>query len=340
MTFKKREYSRMIRLKSRLFSQRARRSGEFNGTRWGIRLHEDYRSENLEPGIRDEALEYFKDRAIVWHDGEDDKPSNHLCRSQSSCVNFWFPFIRAPDQLSTVLCGLGYDVDEVLAIYADPALRDGSSPFVAFEWIGEKNYLEERWLGKVASDDDRTRGANFTSLDFLLRFRRSDGLIQIVAGEWKYTESYNKATDKRFSSAGTDRLDDIYRKHVEHPCCQIRGDVNLESLFLDPFDQLMRQQLLCTAMERCGEMEADVVSMLHVAPRANRELMKQVTSEELSAVGSDIHQIWEALTQPSRFKGVATEDLIQLVCANAPSTKTQEYLALRYGGMAIWPRLN
>ena len=107
-----------------------------------------------------------------------------------------------------------------------------------------------------------------------------------------------------------------------------------ESLFFDPFDQLMRQQLLCTAMERCGEMEADLVTLLHVAPRADRELMSRVTSEALEDVGSDIHAIWDALTLPGRFKGAATEDLLPLACANAPTTQTREYLELRYGGMA------
>lgn len=54
----------------------------------------------------------------------------------------------------------------------------------------------------------------------------------------------------------------------------------------------------------------------------------------LEGVGSDIHAIWDALTRPGRFVGAATEDLLPLVCANAPTTQTREYLELRYGGMA------
>ena len=81
------------------------------------------------------------------------------------------------------------------------------------------------------------------------------------------------------------------------------------------------------------EMEADVVTLLHVALRANRELMSRVTSEALEDVGSDIHAIWDALTLPGPFKGAATEDLLPLVCANAPTTQTREYLEIRYGGM-------
>ncbi|MXY06038.1 MAG: hypothetical protein F4171_00950 [Gammaproteobacteria bacterium] len=334
VTFRDREKRRLIPLKPRLFSEGARRNGMYRGARREFCLHEDFGAENLEVGIRDAAIAYFKDREIGWHDGKGKGPSNHLCCSQSCCVNFWFPFVQAPDQLGAVLRGLGYDVDKMLNVDVDCTLQDGTYPYVAFEWIGKRNYLNELLRGKKAPDDSRTRGANFTSLDFCMRFRRSDGQIQVVAGEWKYTEHYAKGADLRFSRSKTDRLDRIYRQHLVKPDCQVMGDVPQEALFFDPFDQLMRQQLLCTAMEREREMDADVVSLLHVAPKANRELMGRVTSKELESVGSDIHAVWGALTLPDRFKGVATEDLLPLVCANAPTSRTREYLELRYRGMA------
>ena len=255
---------RLAPLKRRQFSQEACRSGMYRGARREFCLYEDFSAENVETGIRDAALAYFKDRGIGWHDSKGNGPSNHLCCSQTCCVNFWFPFIQAPNELGAVLRGLGYDVAEMLPLYGDQPLPDGSLPFVAFEWIGKRNYLGERRRGKVAADEDRTRGASFTSLDFCVRFRRSDGRIQLVAGEWKYTERYGKDSDLRYSRAGTDRLC-IYREHLERPDCQVAGNVSFESLFFDPFYQLMRQQLLCTAMERCGEMEAEIVSLLHTA---------------------------------------------------------------------------
>ena len=305
----------------------------YRGTRREFCLHEDFSAENIEARVRDTALTYFDDRQIGWHQSKGGGPSNHLCCSQSCCVNFWCPFIQAPNELRTVLRGLGYDAAEVLPVNGDLRLPDASLPFVAFEWIGRRNYLGELGRGgAVAADEDRTRGAGFTSLDFCVRFRRSDGRIQLVAGEWKYTECYRKDS-KRYSSKKTDRLDRIYRKHLERPDCQIAGNVSFESLFYDPFDQLMRQQLLCTAMERCGEMEAEVVSLLHVAPRANRELMTHVTSTALDGMGSDIHDIWGALVRPGRFRGVFTEDLLPLVLANAPASWSGEYLQMRYGAM-------
>ena len=119
-----------------------------------------------------------------------------------------------------MLLGLGFDVAEMLAFDLDRA-RSGENPaYVAFEWIGERNYLREGRGGNVAEDDARTRGHHFTSLDFAFRFRRSDGLIQIVAGEWKHTERYTNEKNMRFSDNGTDRLK-TYKRPLEAADCQI-----------------------------------------------------------------------------------------------------------------------
>ena len=109
--------------------------------------------------IREDALRYFAQREIRWHDGIDGAPSNHLCCSQSCCVNFLLPFVRAPKELAAVLRKIGYDVEEVLAFTEDEPLDDGAPPYMAFEWIGTKNYLGEHRRGRVAPDHERTRGA-------------------------------------------------------------------------------------------------------------------------------------------------------------------------------------
>ena len=157
-----------------------------------------------------------RDRLARRNDGA---PSNHLCCSQSCCVNFWFPFVRAPHELAAVLRKIGYDVGEVLPFTEDESLDDGAPPYVAFEWTGARNYLGEHTRGRVGSGHERTRGAGFTSLDFAIRFRCGDGRIQILAGEWKYTEAY-ASKSKRYTRK-TDRLDQIYRPHLEHLDCQI-----------------------------------------------------------------------------------------------------------------------
>ena len=333
MTFRDREKKRLEPLKQRLFSANACMRGMYRGKRRTFCLHEDYSSENIEPGIRERALEYFVERNIGWHDGKGRGPSNHLCCSQSCCVNFWFPFATAPKQLTAVLRRLGYDVAEALPVEADCAPTDGGQTFVAFEWIGERNYLGELSRGEVAPDEGRTRGAGFTSLDFLVRFRRNDGRVQLVGGEWKYTEHYTRGVSLQFSRARRDRLKDIYGSHFNHSGCQIVGTVEREALFYDPFDQLMRQQLLCSAMQEFGEMGAEVVSLLHVAPRANSELMNRVTSPGLEGLGNDIHETWSSVVEPGCFKGVAVEDLLPLVRVNAPAPDTATYLKARFGTM-------
>ena len=148
MTFRDREKKRLEPLKSQLFSEDACASGMYRGKRRSFCLHEAHAPENIHLGVRDAALEYFDERGIGWHDGKGKGPSNHLCCSQSCCVNFWFPFVRAPLELAAVLRGLGYDVAEMLPVETDCALADGTRPFVAFEWIrAELPGGTESWEG-------------------------------------------------------------------------------------------------------------------------------------------------------------------------------------------------
>jgi hypothetical protein len=341
MSFRDREKKRLLPLKPKLFSPKAGSPGEYKGKTYDFCLQDDRSSENLHASIRDEAIAYFAARGIPWHDGKrankpKDRPSNHLCCSQSACVNFWFPFVREPKALGGVLRALGYDVAEVLPFDLDGVLPNGGVPYVAFEWIGEKNYLRELTHGKVAPDQPRQRGAGFTSLDFAIRFRYGNKRIHIVAGEWKYTEMYPEGQDKRVSKSNTDRLEQVYRQSLSRPGCQIRlgKSVSPEALFFDPFDQLMRQQLLATAMEKNHEMSADIVSLLHVAPKANTELMNRITSPALAGLGGDIHSIWEGLVEKDRFRGVYVEDLLKVVAAQLPGGTWAKDMQLRYGGMA------
>ena len=335
MGFREREKKRLVPLKEDLFSAEACEAGIYGREQYDFCLRDDCASENLHGRIREDALRYFEKRNIPWHDGIGGGPSNHLCCSQSACVNFWFPFGQAPEALTAVLRELGYDVAEMLPFEADTMPPDGENRYAAFEWIGMRNYLKEHIRGRKAEDAERQRGQNFTSLDFAFRFRRSDGLIQIVAGEWKYTERYANERCIQRSRSGTDRLEKIYAPALDRSDCQIvLKELRREALFFDPFDQLMRQQLLCSAMERHGEMGADVVSLLHIAPAANRDFMGRVTSPELRLVGGDVHEIWGALVEPGRFMGVHVEDLVPVVCRNGPDPGWAAYMRLRYGGMA------
>ncbi len=260
-------------------------------------LPTDLAEENLFPPIRELALRYFDRHAIKWHDGQEGKPSNHLCDSQVCCVNFLFPFADRPAALSRLLCLVFPSIRRMLPI------EDGG--YVAFEWIGEENYLGER----VPVSGRRTRGANCTSADCAVMFERADGKRQIVLIEWKYTESYS-GTSLAVSDSGTDRTA-IYRHLLDRLDCPLCKELlpGFDSLFFEPFYQFMRQQFLAHEMERAAEMEADVVSLLHIAPRHNVDFQK-VTSPQLAHLGSTSTSVWGKLVDAEgRFLSVTTEEL-------------------------------
>jgi hypothetical protein len=93
--------------------------------------------------------------------------------------------------------------------------------------------------------------------------------VQIVLVEWRYTERYS-SKNIRFSGRKTDRLS-IYEPHLSRADSSFAGSpASAEDLFFDPFDQFMRLHLLAAAMEREGEMDVEVVTVLHLVPGANR----------------------------------------------------------------------
>jgi hypothetical protein len=93
-----------------------------------------------------------------------------------------------PALLKAVFSDIYPNMEEVLLFYEDGFMPDNTPVYMAFEWIGKESsdYLGEHAIKK----GPHTRGANFTSADFAFRFKRKDGNIEIVLGEWKYTEEY------------------------------------------------------------------------------------------------------------------------------------------------------
>ena len=168
----------------------------------------DLSLENLYPGIREDALAYFTRNKIKWHHAIDGRPSNHLCRSQVACVNFLFPLAANPSALKQVLSTVVPDAREISPI------EDGQ--YVSFEYIGEHNYLGERMPGRAT----RSRGANATSADAAVLYRKADGSTHLCLIEWKYTEAYGPGY-LRYSDSGTDRFR-IYAAHLESPTSPIR----------------------------------------------------------------------------------------------------------------------
>jgi hypothetical protein len=300
---------------SAYFSEPARMDGAYHNRPYAFVLPTANKGENLYAPIRQTALAYFTKHGIHWH------ALNHLCSSQVCCINFLFPFMDQPDALADLLRPIFPSLRRMLPL-------ETPDQYVAFEWIGAENYLGER----MRQEGKRTRGAHFTSADGMVMFEREDGKRQIVLIEWKYTESYS-SSDKKLSIRGTDRSL-IYAHLYDRDDCPLDKTKlpHYDALFYEPFYQFMRQQFLAQEMEQAHELDADVVSLLHIAPAHNHEFMA-VTSPDLRGLGSSVTEVWKRLVKSSdRFASVSTETLFGQFPAHLyPQLNTWwDYLNTRY----------
>ncbi len=270
---------------TKIFSETVKVPGLYKGKLRPFCLPQNYSEENLFQGIRKSAKDYFSHFEIKWHDAIKGEPSNHMCDSQVCCINFLYPFMDQPDALKDLLKPIFPDIGKVLNMGSE----DG---YITFEWVGLENYLGE----KIRGNRKRPRGAIFTSTDAAVRFERLDGTIQIVLIEWKYTEAYF-STPLMKAKSGTDRTkiyEPLYLKD-DCPLDKILID-DFSCLFYEPFYQLMRQQLLAHEMEKAGELGASKVSVLHLAPGANKDF-KRVTSPGLKQFGDSAVGVWKGLVK-------------------------------------------
>ncbi len=335
MTFRDSEKKRYKRLKWKIFSPGGCRPGTFRDIERDFCLFDKNRRENLQRLVRDEAIEYFRKREIPWHNGFPDRngnparhPSNHLCCSQCACVNALWPMTYNPNLLASVFNPFFPELDQILPFDADLPLPDGNKPYLAFEWIGTKNYLKEISWG--------IRGALGTSTDFAFRFRRFDGKVQMVLGEWKYTESYSRKLPAQENISKTQLR--IYQKAFDRWQNDHSGLPPYHTFFIEPFYQLMRLTLLAREMENAylsgdGEMDSDIVSVAIVVPKANEEYRRSITSPELANYGRDVIAIWKKIATPERFVPIESEKLLTLINELAPKNLQpwSEYLIKRYG---------
>lgn len=302
----------------------ARSHGLYKGHSYTFCLPREYAEENLYHEIRQPIMAYFARNEIKWHDGQNGKPSNHLCDSQVSCANFLFPFYDKPAALAALLRPIFPDLQEMLPI------EDGQ--YVAFEWIGQDDYLGERKYRKVK----RTRGANYTSPDAAVMFQRVDGHRQIVLIEWKYTETYY-STPFRIAPSGRDRTK-IYEHLYLADDCPLSKELipSFDSLFYEPFYQFMRQQFLAHQMEKAKELGANRVVLLHLSPAQNKAF-KRVTSPTLQSIVGSATEVWQQLVKkPDSFIAAHTETVFnQFQIDQFPELSGWwQYIGTRYNWVA------
>ncbi len=330
------EKKRYEKLKPLLFSVGAQAAGTYRNAGRPFCLADGCSAENLHESLRKDAVDYFRACAIPWHDGlleELNKeqprslPSNHLCCSQTACVNALAPMMRDPKLLRSVFSIFLPELAEPLPMDRDQLLPDGTRPYLSFEWIGTQPYLSEGNRG--------TRGANATSAYFAFRFRRYDRRIHLVLGEWKYTESYGA---KASPAPGDAKRQSNYRDDFAKWSANRSGLPPYEAFFVDPFYQLMRLTLLARAMQDArrsgdGEMNAHVVSVVHVSPDANRQFAETFTAPVFRPFGRTVTQAWNHVVADGSFKPISSEGLLTAIeaCANDEHASWARWLLTRYG---------
>lgn len=194
----------------------------------------EYAGHNLLPAIRSEALDLFRTHKIAWHKGADGGPTTHLLSSQVQCVNAMGHLFRDEDRVRRAFGGV-VEIGEIVPIEDDR--------LVTFEYVGPQGFsgLEEGRL---------SRGANCTSVDAAFQHRGADDRLELVLVEWKYAERYSARSSSDSSRAGDVTRARRYLPLVVAPGSPVRDDVlTIADLMSEPFYQLMRQQLLASALE-------------------------------------------------------------------------------------------
>lgn len=279
--------------------------------------------------IRKPLLSYFAAEDIAWHEeGATDYgardlpgPSPNLMDSQIACLNFWWGLAHAgPDSLLSVVQQL---VPEAVTVV--PPRDHPGAVLLEPEWIGLENYLGER--GKK-----RRRGAYATSADLLVVYEDDPGRRHGILLESKFSETYS-GKSLRYSKRGTDRAA-VYRPAWSATTCPIRADagVDLGDVMFDPFDQLMRLQLLAAAMETAHELRMESVRVAWVAPSANLELWERITAPALVARGTRVPEVWRGLLRdPDRFLFASYEALFEAASSRPGAAEWVGWQRERYG---------
>jgi hypothetical protein len=288
---------------------------------------------NLLPEARATALERFATAKIGWHRGTNGMPSNHLLSSQVQCVNTLAPLVDRPAAIKQIFGGV-LPIAEVLPFGAaldDPHALDDH---VVFTWVGLVDHLGE-WRGGPAA-----RGAGHTGADAAFRYRTPDGATELALVVWKYHEQYQGHELGGGPHAAALRAA-RYRPVWDDPAGPLRRDrIPYTDLFVEPFYQLMRLQMLAWRMERAGELGASAVRLVVVAPAANLALAEswsRPTHRMVEHAGlTPPATVWETwrlvLADADRF---AVVDSATLVTPEAPTSAEWRD---RYGHLAAPPR--
>lgn len=304
------------RLTAQELPAEARQEGVYRGRPRRFCLPETHAARNLLDGVREDAITYFAEHKVAWHKGIAGGPTNHLLSSQVQCVNALGAGLKSAAPVTKILNALGLDAAEVL-----PAESDENG-FVAFEWVGAKDYLNER--GGAAGQ----RGAHQTSADAFVRFRTSAGTEEAALIEWKYVEKYSHGPLSGGSKSNAIRIK-RYGAALSAPDGPIElGSRTIEDLLVEPVYQLMRLSLLAHALEWDPDDAATRVHLIYAAPWGNTALMARAP-KSLAEPGTSLLDAWRPLLRDlHRFHYLDTSRLVTDELVSDAFSERYAHLAL------------
>lgn len=279
---------------------------------------------NLAPDIRDAAKALFDHedsrQRIQWH-----RYAGHGCSSQACCVNFLMPLAQDPPTLAE---WVDYVTGTSGARIEPIEHRNGAEQLIAFEWVPDIDYLNEGdKLGNLS------RGANSTSLDAAIRYRLGNE-TRLLLIEWKYTESYGNTRSKQERSGDGTRKS-RYANIWKRPHGPMRADIRssgleLEDLFLNPWYQLLRQQMLAYHVENDPLGDYDHVQLLHLSPAKNLALQRVNGAKFLplaETIGPDatLFDVFTGLIDPA-FRDRFTSKTIEWAFAPFDTSAPPEWI--------------
>lgn len=301
MNYREEQRQKVIEIRQSLFHDPGK--GIFLGKERDFVLENP--SLNLWAGIRYDAVNYFEENNIVWWNGKDKQPSGHLLSSQIACINHLYFLRQRRDVATAILQSIDPEITEACIV------DDG---FVEFEFIGERQYLNEKGF---------TRGANCTSVDGVLMGKTNSGELRFFFIEWKYTEDYAQE-NKYIPERGK-----VYDELIQSIDSPFISSIEVESLYYEPFYQLMRQTLLAEECVKNRDHGVTSYKHIHVVPEDNLSLKENITSPQLS--GKDIHEVWKGLLKDeSTFIHLSPEQLLEPVVELVDTISILRYLEERY----------
>ena len=288
------------KLTSKTLPRGARKAGLYRNRMYPFCLPLEYAPYNLFHEIREDAIATFKRHNIIWHSSAlPGLPTNHLCSSQVFAVNMLFTFIDKPQALANALRPFFPDIKRMLPVE--------DKRFIAFEWIGDINYLNE----KPKIGEYRQRGAGNTSIDAMMIYEDKNGNKTMLLIETKYSESYG-VSYKRFRSDGTDRIKN-YEDVFYNPESPINLEVApyLEDFLYEPFYQLLRHSMLASQIIKSGKPKVNRVQVVHLTVNQNNDLLT-VTSPRFRKLGNTTYDVWKKiLKDPATFSLISAESFFK-----------------------------